>query len=148
MIATRKVKQESGKVFLESARKAGRDALLAGAPLVQLPSRFSCFFFSRGCLYSIHHPPPPHHLKVDHINSNQDSTGHANKFIHIRSTIIAFCNQTYKLSISSPTSLYGSLLAYPSPFHWHLRFIFLLSQSALFNLHILFLYFNNLFCAI
>ena len=41
VIATRKVKQESGKVFLESARKAGRDALLAGAPLVQLPSRYS-----------------------------------------------------------------------------------------------------------
>jgi len=56
VIATRKVKQESGKAFLESARKAGKDALLAGAPLVQLPSSF-----------------------------------------------------------------YGSLLAYPSPFHWHLR---------------------------
>ena len=54
VIATRKVKQESGKAFLESARKAGRDALLAGAPLVQLPSRFSCFLLApSGALIAI-----------------------------------------------------------------------------------------------
>ena len=46
-----------------------------------------------------------------------------------------------------PTSFYGSLLAYPSPFHWHLRFIFPLSQYLLFNLHV-FLHLPNIFLCI
>ena len=142
VIATRKVKQESGKAFLESARKAGRDALLAGAPLVQLPSRFSCFF-SLGVACILFNPPPPpppppHHVKVDHINSNQDSTGHTNKFIHIKLTNYHSPSQPVFTDPSSHI-LRPSIGTSGSYSYFH---------NLLFNLHILFLYFNNLFCAI
>ena len=49
MIASRARKGETG-ALLASAKKAGqeaRDVLLAGAPLIQLPSRFALPFFHR-----------------------------------------------------------------------------------------------------
>ena len=84
VIATRKVKQESGKAFLESARKAGRDALLAGAPLVQLPSRYSYSF-----LWLLAFQKATTSTQIKRALDLQQKKG-----IHVRNTIIAFCIQT------------------------------------------------------